>query len=122
MKKTRKKKEKLLFSLLVAATLLLMTNVSLQAQSRPGGLFGDPVFSSSSSEGLMDRGTQAGGYNLSNQQFGSDNGGYQLSNQTFGQESPVGSGLAILILAGASYAAMKSRKKNQKSNKKRKLQ
>ena len=65
----------------------------------------------------MDRGTGAGGYNLSNQQFGSDNGGYQLSNQTFGQESPVGSGLAILLMAGMGYAAAKSRKKNQKSNK-----
>lgn len=115
MKKKGKKKT-IALSLLVGMALLLMTNLPTQAQSRPGGLFGDPTFSSSS-DGLMGRGTETGGYNLSNQQFGSDNGGYQIANQTFGQESPLGGGLAIFLVAGAGYAAMKSRKKNQKSNK-----
>ena len=67
--------------------------------------------------GLMGKGT-SGGFNLSNQQFGSDDdGGYELYNQTFGQTTPVGSGLAILVVAGMGYAAMKSKKKNQKLNK-----
>lgn len=53
------------------------------------------------------------GYNLYNQQFGSDeNGGYELYNQTFGQEVPFGSGLFIMAVAGVSYA-LKKRKKEQ---------
>ena len=54
------------------------------------------------------------GYNLYNQQFGSDEyGGYELYNQTFGQEVPLGSGLFIMAVAGASYA-LKKRKSNKK--------
>ena len=58
------------------------------------------------------------GYTLFNQQFGSDdNGGYELYNQIFGQDAnldaPLGSGLFILVAAGAGYALKKS-----KSNKK----
>ena len=46
---------------------------------------------------------------LSNQGFGNPNGS-NLTNQTFG--APLGSGLLIMLLAGASYSAMKSNKKN----------
>ena len=114
----RKKKRALVFSLVLAAAML--SAPSVQAQGVLGNLLDDYYAEKdkkSNSGGLMGRGS-FGGYNLSNQQFGSNShGGYQLSNQTFGQETPVGSGLAILMVAGAGYAAMKSRKKNQKSNK-----
>lgn len=116
----RKKKRALVFSLVLAATML--SAPSVQAQGIHGNLLDDYYAGKdkkSNSGGLMGRGS-FGGYNLSNQQFGSDShSGYQLSNQTFGQENegPLGSGLAILMVAGMGYAAMKSRKKNQKSNK-----
>lgn len=135
-KRKKKKMRALMFSMALVATLL---PTSLMAQDEGkglfvgfGGLFGlgpnpeetelflqpDQV---EDTEGLfnMPRGG-TGGYNLFNQQFGAGaNGGYELYNQTFGQdnEGPVGSGLAILMVAGMGYAAMKSRKKNQKSNK-----
>ena len=113
MNKKRKKKT-LMLLVVMAAMLLLPFHVSAQG----GGVFGMGKSSEATENaGLMDRGA-TGGYNLQNQQFGSDaNGGYGLFNQTFGQESPVGSGLAIFMVAGMGYAAMKSRKKNQKSNK-----
>lgn len=99
---------------LVAAMALMLSPFVASAQG--GGLFGLGKTPTETTEngGIMNR-SGTGGYNLNNQQFGSDNGGYQLSNQTFGQETPVGSGIAILMLAGAGYAAMKSR--NKKSNK-----
>ncbi len=60
---------------------------------------------------MMSRGA-TGGYNLNNQNFGSN--GYELHNQTFGQETtPLGGGLLILVAAGAGYA-LKKRKNNNK--------
>ena len=35
-----------------------------------------------------------------------------ISNQTFGQPLPLGSGIAVLLAAGAGYAIMKKRKNN----------
>lgn len=53
-----------------------------------------------------------GAYSLDNQQFGSDaNGGYNLNNQTFGQDpAPLGSGLIIMLAAGAGYAVMRRKR------------
>ena len=108
------KRKSFVFPILLTAGLLLPISLDAQEQSRQGGLFGGP--SSNSSNGMLGRGP-SGGYNLSNQTFGSGTeGGYELSNQTFGQETPVGCGIAILMMAGVGYAVMKSRKKNQKSN------
>ena len=113
----QKKKRALVFSLVLAATMLLAPSVHAQGMLNLLDEYYAEKDKKSNSGGLMGRGS-FGGYNLSNQQFGSNShGGYQLSNQTFGQETPVGSGLAILTVAGMGYAAMKSRKKNQKSNK-----
>ena len=96
----------------MAALLLLPLPMKAQYDESKYGI--QPWFGSS----LLGRDASTEGYNLSNQQFGSDaNGGYQLSNQTFGQTTPIGSGLAILVVAGMGYAAAKSRKKNKKSNK-----
>lgn len=38
-----------------------------------------------------------------------------INNQTFGQDVPVGSGIAVLVAAGAGYAIMKRRKNNAKN-------
>ena len=62
------------------------------------------------SGGLINQGfgfTQGG---LDNQGFGATNGG--ITNQTFG-ETPTGSGLLILLAAGAGYATLKKRKSNR---------
>lgn len=114
MKKTKKKKT-LLFSLGLAFMMLTANNMNAQ---NGGGVFGKGSKPETEQHrGWLGSGQQSG-FNLNNQTFGSDaNGGYQLSNQTFGQESPLGGGLAIFLVAGVGYAAMKSRKKNQKSNK-----
>lgn len=49
---------------------------------------------------------------LDNQDFGSTQGG--ITNQTFEEETPLGSGLFILLAAGAGYASLKTKKR--KSN------
>ena len=102
--------------LTITFVLLLCIVFGASAQEG-GGLFGlGPVLSDmeySNRGGLFDP-TSMGGYNLYNQQFGSDViGGYELYNQTFGQDAPLGSGLLILATSGACYA-LKKRKNNKK--------
>ena len=112
---TEKTLKTLVFSLVLAA--LTLTANSATAQQRGGALGRGFMPETELQSGLLGSGLQPG-YNLSNQTFGLDAaGGYLLVNQFFGQETPVGSGLAILVVAGMGYAAAKSRKKNQKSNK-----
>lgn len=103
------KKKTFLFTLLAAVGMLLTTSLSAQAQSRPGGLFGDPVFSSSSSEGLMDRGTSYSA-TLNTQDFGTTpNTGITVEDF----DAPLGGGMLILLAAGASYAVLRRRKNNE---------
>ena len=52
---------------------------------------------------------------LTNQGFGNSIDGSDLTNQTFG--APLGSGLFILLLAGAGYSVLKSNKKNNNQRK-----
>ena len=108
------KKKTLVFSLLVAAGMLLSTNLSAQEQGRPGGLFGGP--SSIPSNGMMGRGSGSALGDLTGQGFGGTNG--DITGQTFGDDAPLGSGLFVLLAAGAGYATMKSRKKQNKQNRK----
>jgi hypothetical protein len=117
MEKKKKKKRTIVSSLVLVAAMLSAPSAQAQGMlDLLGEYYEEQDQRSTRDGGMMGRGS-SGGYNLSNQQFGSDaNGGYELFNQTFGQETPVGSGLAILMVAGMGYAAMKSRKKNQKSN------
>ena len=108
------KKKTLLLMLALSAVLLLPMGVSAQTG---GGVFyrGDKA-ENVDNFSLFDRGLLGGGFNLFNQQFGEDEeGGYELYNQTFGQDSdtPLGSGLLILVAAGAGYA-FKKRKNNYK--------
>ena len=54
-------------------------------------------------------------YNLSNQQFGegSSSDSYNLSNQQFGAAPvPLGSGLLIMVAAGAGYTILKRKNEN----------
>ena len=109
MNKKRKKKT-LMLSLLVAAGMLLSTNLSAQEQhGRPGGLFGEQPGTSQNSSGLMDlRGTV--GVDINGQGFGETNG--DITGQTFG--TPLGSGLFVLLAAGVGYSALKTKKKQNK--------
>ena len=116
MKKNKLKKNALMLLAAMAVMLLLPQHLSAQG----GGLFGFGTSSEATENaGVMGRGSSGnGGYNITTQQFGSDaNGGYNITTQQFGQQTPMGSGLAILVIAGAGYAAFKRNKKNQKSNK-----
>ena len=108
----KKKKKTLVFSLLVAAGMLLSSNLPAQEQNgRPGGLFGEAV--PTESNGLMGRSeSTAGGY-FTGQGFGAT--GAEITGQTFG--APLGSGLFVMLAAGAGYATIKSRKKQIRKEK-----
>lgn len=92
--------------------LLFSTNVAAQEQNgRAGGLFGGSAPTTSNS--LMDRSSGTVGGNFTGQGFGATNG--NITGQTFG--TPLGGGLFVLLAAGASYATLKSKKKqNGKEN------
>lgn len=115
MKKNKLKKKALVLLAAIAVMLLLPQHLSAQ----DGGLFGLGKSSGYTEKtGVMGRGATGGGFNITTQQFGSDdNGGYNITTQQFGQEVPVSGGLAILVMAGAGYAALKRKQKYQKSNK-----
>ena len=113
MDKTRKKT--IVFSILVVVGMLLSASLSAQEQQsgRHGGLFGENT--PSTSNGLMNRSESTVGGNFTGQGFGATNG--NITGQTFG--APLGSGLFVLLAAGAGYATIKS-KKTQKQNQNRK--
>ena len=113
MKTSKRYLKAFVLSLGLSAGLLLP--VSAKAQNEGGGIFGYGNGSTAEPQrdGVFDARTLNGGYNLHNQQFGSDNGGYNLNNQTFGQDASLGSGLLLLTAAGVGYA-LKKRKKNNK--------
>ena len=73
--------------------------------------------------GLFQRGEEpagprnSGAAALTNQGFGNPLDGSNVTNQTFGGDTPLGSGLFTLLLAGAGYAATKSNRRNNKSKK-----
>ena len=62
------------------------------------------------SSGVMNQGFGATNGNVTNQGFGATHGG--VTNETFG--TPLGSGLFVLLAAGAGYASLKTKKR--KSN------
>ena len=63
--------------------------------------------------GLMNRSESTVGGNFTGQGFGST--GANITGQTF--NAPLGSGLFIMLAAGASYATVKSRKNQNKKRK-----
>ena len=101
----------------MAAGLLSASNLSAQEHNgRAGGLFGGP--SSSISHGLMNRSYATISGNFEGESFGNGATEGGLTGETFG--APVGNGLLVLLAAGAGYATMKSRKKQNKQNRKEK--
>ena len=96
-----------------AVALLLALSLPFGALAQ-GGLFqrGDALYygqTDAANKSMLLRDGEAMG-SLSNQGFGNPVSGSDLTNETFG--APLGSGLFILLLAGASYSVLKSNKKN----------
>ena len=114
MKKNKSLKA-IVLSLGVAAMLLPAKTIN--AQNRPGGVFGTNVPTEQSDAGLLrDGGSGGGGYFIHPQTFSDGEGGYNLYNGLFQDVTPavpLGSGLFIMAAAGAGYA-LKKRKNNKK--------
>ena len=91
--------------------LVVVLSVPIVASAQ-GGLFqrGEEP---SHNPGFLRNG--GGAINVTNQTFGNPTDGVNVTNQTFG--APLGSGIFILLVASAGYAAMKSNKRNKKSKK-----
>ena len=103
MKRYRLKTKVLVWAMV--ALLLSSFHLSAQVQNdRPGGLFGDPV--PSASNGLMNRGRTLFESNINGQGFGAT--GADITGQTFG--TPLNGGLFVLLMAGAGYGVLKTRK------------
>ena len=103
-----KKKNRLLLLAMMLALFLPMT----AQPDGSHGLFGrggnrDDIGVSGS---VVNQGFGATDGNVTNQGFGGIDGG--ITNQTFG--TPLGSGLFVLLVAGAGYATLKTKKR--KSN------
>ena len=94
---------------LIAVMLALALPISVLAQ---GGIFqrGTSDGNTEKSMGLLRNGETTN--TLTNQGFGNPVDGSDLTNQTFG--SPIGSGLLVMLIAGAGYASLKKNKKNNK--------
>ena len=125
---SKKKMKTKTFVILLAMAEGLLLSPSMVAQNDGSrGLFGrggnnDYVNRSEvGASGLLNQGFGATSDNLSNQGFGFtqdglDNQGFGatnggITNQTFG--APLGSGLLIMLAAGAGYATLKKRKSNR---------
>ena len=117
MNRTRKKSNHLVLALVVAAGLAVPVGTMAQ-----GGMFGrgisDESYYSFGAQGpMLNRdGVDATGA-FSNQHFGNPIETDDITNQTFG--TPLGSGVLIMLAAGAGYLTVKSRKRNKKNNKRR---
>ena len=117
MKTTRSLKT-VAFALGLAAMTLPAT--TLNAQGRPGGLFGTNAPTEQSQGGLMGNRTgNSTSFNIGTGQFGggggSTGGNYGIGIGVMGQDppAPLGSGLFIMAAAGAAYAISKKRKKQE---------
>ena len=113
--KTRKKT----IAFLLGLAMAILPTTPVQAQGILGDLldeyYAEKDQQSNNSGGVMGRGTGTVGVDLTGQGFGATNG--DITGQTFGENTPLGSGLFVLLAAGAGYASMKSRKKQNKQNK-----
>jgi phosphotransferase system glucose/maltose/N-acetylglucosamine-specific IIC component len=105
MDKTRKKT--IVFSLLVAAGMLLFVNQSVQAQDRSGGLLG--YDGDIESHSFFGKGESLFSWAINEEDFGTTPEG-DINVEDFG--TPVGSGMLILLAAGAGYATLKRKKTN----------
>ena len=100
---------------------MMVPATTLNAQGRPGGLFGTNAPTEQPQGGLMgDRTGSSTSFNIGTGQFGGDGGStggnYGINIGTMGQDppsAPLGSGLFIMAAAGAAYAFSKKRKKQE---------
>ena len=114
--KTIKSLKTVAFALGLAAMMVPAT--TLNAQGRPGGLFGTNAPTEQPQVGLMGNPTRSGtSYNIGTGQFGGDGGqtggNYGIVIGNLGENppsGPLGSGLFIMAAAGAAYAFSKKRK------------
>ncbi len=100
MNTNKKPLKAIALSLGLAAMMLPATN--LDAQSRPGGLFGNKPVQEEKENGLMQR---------RNRSTISDNG--LFTNGNFGENVPLGGGIAVLLAAGLGYVALKKKEDKQ---------
>ena len=98
MTTNKKNLKTLVFSLGLAA--MLLPAINLNAQGRPGGLFGTNQSKATLQGGLMKNSTR--GVVTINDETGDG-----IQNDGFG--APVGSGIAIMLVAGLGYVALKKK-------------
>lgn len=113
MNRTRKKSNHLVLALAMLAGLALPMGAVAQ-----GGMFGrgvsDERYYGFGGQGLMQNRDEADATGVfSNQTFGNHIETDDITNQTFG--TPIGSGVLIMLAAGAGYATLKNRKRNKKN-------
>ena len=122
MKKQTKKRRKA-----VALSLAMAAALSLPLGALGQGLFGE-AGDSGGDQGLLRRGDRGSTEGIfTHQTFGNDYEGTfmhqtfginhegNFTHQTFGNDTPIGSGLLILLSAGIGYAAMKRKKQDKKN-------
>ena len=101
MKIMKRKLKTMALMVVMAAGLLLPTTVSAQ------GLF-NSSFGHSGGSGVSNGAFgNSGSTEVTNESFGTNSG--DVNNQNFGK-APLGSGLLIMLAAGAGYAALKRKK------------
>ena len=106
MNKTRKKT--IVLSILVAAGMLLPASLFAQDQKgRPGGLFG--LGGDVEHYNLFGRDGSLFSWEIAEEDFGANEG--DINVEDFG--TPLGSGILVLLTAGAGYATLKSKKQNE---------
>lgn len=102
MKQFMKKTKTIVFSVALAAAMLLPVGVSAQSNaSRRGSLLGGGQFQSANKrEGL---------FNTTNNRTAFDLTTLGMDNYGIGEEAPLGSGIALLLVAGLGYVALKKK-------------
>ena len=100
MNKTRKKT--IVFSLLMAAGMLLFVNQPVQGQDKPGGLLG--YDGDAENRSFFGKGRSLFSWAIDEEDFGTAPEG-DINVEDFG--TPVGSGMLILLAASVGYATMK---------------
>lgn len=109
--KTRKRKKTAKWALLMAAAMALPAGAAAQGGLLQRGVSDEEYYGG---QGMVQNRSGSATGLFTNQHFGNHVQGDDITNQTFG--TPVGSGLFIMLAAGAGYAALKNKKRN-KTNK-----
>ena len=107
----RKKKKSIVFSLLVAAGILLFANLPVQAQDMPGGLLG--YDGETENHSFFGKGGSLFSWVIDEEDFGTTPEG-DINVEDFG--SPVGSSTFILLAAGTLFALFKRKKSETSKN------